>query len=56
MTVLMSNCVGRCDDFECGGRTSIWNEKGLLLGQLNATDEGILIINTDTQELIEMTI
>ncbi len=53
MTVLMSNCVGQCDDFECAGKTSIWNNKGLLAGQLNDTNEGIIIIDTDTQELIE---
>jgi len=53
MTVLMSNCVGQCDGVECGGKTSLWNNKGLLSGQLNDTDEGILIIDTDTQELIE---
>lgn len=56
MTVLMSNCVGHCDDFESGGKTSIWNNKGLLAGQLNDTSEGIIIIDTDTQELIEKTI
>jgi predicted amidohydrolase len=56
MTVLMSNCVGQCDDFECGGKTSIWNNKGLLMGQLNDTDEGIIIIDTTTQELISKTI
>ena len=53
MTVLMSNCVGRCDNFESAGRSSVWNDKGLLLGQLNDTEEGLLIINTNTQELIE---
>jgi predicted amidohydrolase len=56
MTVLMANCVGQCDDFECGGKTSIWNNEGLLVGQLNDTNEGIIIIDTDTQELIEKTI
>jgi predicted amidohydrolase len=56
MTVLMSNCIGLCDGVECGGKTSIWNNKGLLVGQLNDTNEGILIIDTDTQELIEKTI
>ena len=54
MTVLMSNCVGHCDNFECGGKTSIWNTKGLLLGQLNDENEGIIIIDTDTEELIEV--
>lgn len=56
MTVLMSNFVGHCDGHECAGKSSIWNNKGLLAGQLNETDEGILIIDTDTQELIEKTI
>lgn len=56
MMVLMSNCLGRCDNFESGGKTSVWNNKGLLIGQLNDTDEGIIIIDTDTQELIEKTI
>lgn len=53
MTVLMSNCIGQADGYECAGRTSIWNDKGLLVGQLNGTNEGILIFDTDTQELIE---
>ena len=56
MTVLMSNSVGLCDDGECAGKTSIWNNEGLLAAQLNDTNEGILIIDTETQELIEKTI
>ena len=50
MTVLMSNCIGHCDDFECGGKTSVWNSKGLLIAQLNDKDEGIIILDTDTQK------
>ena len=53
MTVLMSNCVGQSGGMECGGKTSVWNNKGLLAGQLNDTDEGIIIIDTDTQELLK---
>lgn len=56
MTVLMSNCVGESGGMECGGRTSIWNNKGLLVGQLDDTNEGVIIIDTDTQELIKKTI
>ena len=33
MTVLMANCLGLCDGFECGGKTSIWNNKGVLLSR-----------------------
>ncbi len=53
MTVLMANAVGPCDNFESAGKTSIWSNKGLLLGQLNDTHEGILIIDTETQEITE---
>lgn len=56
MTALMSNSVGQADGFECAGTTSIWNNNGLLKGQLNDTNEGILIIDTETQELIERAI
>lgn len=52
MTVLFSNCVGYCDNFESGGKSSIWNNKGVLAGQLNDDDEGILILDTETQEVI----
>ena len=53
MTVLMSNCVGQSGDMKCGGRTSIWNNKGLLVGQLDDPNEGVIIIDTDTQKLIK---
>jgi predicted amidohydrolase len=56
ITVLMSNCTGYCDNFESAGKTSVWNNKGVLVAQLNDTDEGIVMIDTVTQELIEKTI
>jgi predicted amidohydrolase len=56
MTVLMSNCIGESDGEECGGKTSIWNNKGVLLGQLDSISEGILIIDTGTQELVKTTV
>lgn len=46
MTVLMSNSVGMCEDGLCGGQSAAWNSKGELLGHLNDTDEGILILDT----------
>ncbi len=56
MIVLMSNCIGQGDGVEFAGRSSIWNAQGLLLAQLDDKHEGILIIDTDTQEIIEKTI
>jgi predicted amidohydrolase len=49
--VLMANCAGYCDNFECGGRTSVWDPFGRLLGQLSDKSEGILVYDTDTNEL-----
>lgn len=48
MSVLLSNCVGMSDGEICGGKSSIWNNKGELVDQLDATNEGILILDTDT--------
>jgi predicted amidohydrolase len=53
MTVLMANCVGHCDNFECGGRSAIWNNKGHLLDQLEVTSEGILLVDTNTNEIVK---
>jgi predicted amidohydrolase len=51
MIVLMSNCIGLSDGQRCAGKSSAWNKKGLLAGQLDDTNEGILILDTGTQEL-----
>ncbi|MCU4175919.1 carbon-nitrogen hydrolase family protein [Carboxylicivirga sp. N1Y90] len=45
MDVLMSNYVGSCYGAEAGGRSAFWNNKGDLLGELNATDSGVLVID-----------
>ncbi len=51
--VLMSNCVGHADGDVCVGQTSMWNDRGVLVGQLDDTREGIIIFDTNTQEIIE---
>jgi predicted amidohydrolase len=56
VTVLMANCVGECDGCECAGKTSIWNSRASLVAQLNACDEGILMIDTDTEEVVARTL
>ncbi|GAB3906734.1 carbon-nitrogen hydrolase family protein [Larkinella knui] len=56
MTVLIANSVGFCDTFESAGKTAIWNNQGQLVGQLDDTEEGIVLIDTDTQEVIERTL
>jgi predicted amidohydrolase len=53
MAVMMSNCIGQADGYECAGKTSIWNNQGVLLGQLDDKNEGVLILDTLTQELFK---
>ena len=53
MTVLMTNCVGYCDNFESVGKSAVWNDKGELIGEFNDTDEGILIFDTGTKSITQ---
>ncbi len=47
MPVLMSNCIGCCDNFESVGQSSVWDEYGVLIGKLDGKIEGILIYDTE---------
>ena len=51
--VMMSNCIGPCDDFIAGGRSSVWNKEGVLQGQLPEAREGLLVYNTVTGAVSE---
>ena len=53
--VLMSNCVGFCDNFESVGQSSVWTKQGNLAGQLDEKSEGILIFDTETEKIIMQT-
>jgi predicted amidohydrolase len=52
MMVLMSNCVGPSDGADCAGKSSVWDNTGALVGQLDDFHEGILIIDTTNHEII----
>ncbi len=49
MTVLMANCIGQTGEYNCAGKSSVWNKKGMLMGQMNDKHEGILIFDTKTE-------
>jgi len=49
LSVMMVNCIGFCDNFESVGQTAVWNQQGMLMRQLDAQDEGLLIWDTATQ-------
>jgi predicted amidohydrolase len=53
MLVLMANCIGYCDNAVCGGKSSVWNREGKLLAQLGEQEEGILILDTETEAVFE---
>jgi len=52
LAVMMANCVGLADGQICAGRTAVWNSHGDLVGQLDDTEEGIILFDTDTQKLV----
>ena len=52
MTVLLSNSIGASDNFIAAGKSSIWNNKGSLLAQLDDANEGLLIFDTESHEII----
>ena len=45
MPVLMSNCVGFCDNFESVGSSAVWNVKGELVAALGKSEEGIIVFD-----------
>jgi len=50
--VLMANGIGPCDGFLCGGQSAVWNAQGKLLGQQERDREGILIVDTRTDQVM----
>lgn len=54
MPVLMANCIGYFDNSQCVGKSSVWNCEGKLVGQLKNESEGLLIFNTETEEVKEL--
>lgn len=53
MPVLMANCVGYCDNFLSVGNSAVWTKDGELGGKLDNKTEGILLFDTETEEVIE---
>ena len=53
MTVLMANCIGLTGEYNCAGKSSVWNNEVLLVGQMDDKNEGILIFDTESGILTE---
>ncbi|MCO4311912.1 carbon-nitrogen hydrolase family protein [Pectobacterium versatile] len=52
MFVLMANAVGKADNFICAGQSAVWDREGKLLIQANATQEALLILDTETGKVM----
>ena len=53
MTVFMANCIGQTGEYNCAGKSSVWNSEGILMGQMDDKNEGILIFDTESGILSE---
>lgn len=53
---VMANFVGESGGYDCAGKSSIWNTKGDIIGQLDTKNEGIAIVDTDTEKVIALPI
>ncbi|MDI3319772.1 carbon-nitrogen hydrolase family protein [Pinibacter soli] len=51
-TVLLANAIGVEDGAQSAGHSSAWDNKGVLLAQMNEEDEGVIVIDTDTHETV----
>ncbi|HRG09251.1 MAG TPA: carbon-nitrogen hydrolase family protein [Cyclobacteriaceae bacterium] len=49
---LFVNAVGTADNGICAGGSAVWNKKGELLAKLDDVHEGLLIFNSDTEEVL----
>lgn len=55
LITFMANYVGKSGGYECAGKSSVWNEKGELMGQLGDKEEGLIIFDTKSKEIRTVT-
>ena len=53
MPVLMANSVGFCDNFLSVGKSAVWTKEGELVGQFDDKTEGVLLFDTETEEIVK---
>jgi predicted amidohydrolase len=52
LVTFMANYVGTSGGYECAGKSSVWNEQGELMGQLGGKEEGLIIFDTKSKEIV----
>ena len=48
--ILMSNCIGHCDNFMSAGQSAVWDKKGALIEHLDDNNQGLLIYDSITEQ------
>lgn len=48
---MMSNCLGPSDNFFCTGNSAAWDKQGQLMVQLDDNTEGLLLLDTNNNEV-----
>ena len=51
LRVLMANAVGPSDTFVSAGQSAAWDRDGRLLAELDAISEGILVLETQGDQV-----
>jgi predicted amidohydrolase len=49
---LMNNFVGTSGGYDCGGKSSVWNSKGVCVAQLSGEREGMIVFDTCLDEVL----
>ena len=52
MNVLMANFTGESWGYPSGGKSAFWNNKGELVGQMNDSDSGLLLVENNNDNWI----
>ena len=47
--ILLSNCIGNCDNFVSIGQSAVWNKTGKLINQLNNKNEGLIVYDLESK-------
>ncbi len=54
--VCVANSIGFCDHFLSAGMSSVWSKNGHLIGQLNDQNEGLIIFDIESEEVLVITL
>lgn len=55
MVTFMANFIGDSGGYKCAGKSTIWNDNGEMIKQLGIKEEGLIIYDTKTREILTTT-